>query len=409
VKRCSICVVDHRSSAVVLTTVSESRDVGETIGYQLRRLRRLRGLTQEELADRANVSRDLVAKLEQGRRHTARITSLASLAGALDVELSALVEHATPLLETEDGDAAGLVALRNALTCLPAASDEDPTPAFVLRRGLDEAWRDYWAGRYGRLVARLPGLIGEARQTANAALLAGFYQVASCVLCQVGKDVLGYVAADRGIQAAEQGDDELLHATLHGTLGWIFLHQGRYPEAEQVAVKAADAIEPRMGSASPSHLSVWGSLLLSALPAAAARGDGDTAEDLLSMAGAAATRLGAERNDYQTGFGPAKVAAESVHCAVALGETGRALELAPQVPRQRLATAAHGRHLLDVAQAQADHRRDRDAVDTLLAAERLSQEWLRHQALARHLVYELQKRDVSKLDGLAQRMGLTSN
>jgi hypothetical protein len=36
--------------------------------------------------------------------------------------------------------------------------------------------------------------------------------------------------------------------------------------------------------------------------------------------------------------------------------------------------------------------------------ERLSQEWLRHQALARHLVFELQKRDVSQLDGLAQRM-----
>ncbi|MGH2944511.1 MAG: helix-turn-helix domain-containing protein, partial [Solirubrobacteraceae bacterium] len=48
--------------------MSESRDVGGTIGYQLRRLRRLRGLTQEELADRADVSRDLVAKLEQGRR-----------------------------------------------------------------------------------------------------------------------------------------------------------------------------------------------------------------------------------------------------------------------------------------------------------------------------------------------------
>jgi transcriptional regulator with XRE-family HTH domain len=389
--------------------VTESREVGETIGYQLRRLRRLRGLTQEELADRANVSRDLVAKLEQGRRHTARITSLASLARALDVELSALVERATPMLETEDGEAAGLVALRDALTCLPASGEEEPTPAHVLRRSLDEAWRGYWAGRYGRLCSTLPGLISEARQSANAELLAGFYQVASCVLCQVGKDVLGYIAADRGIQAAKEGDDELLHATLHGTLGWIFLHQGRYPDAEQVAVRAADAIEPRLGSASPEHLSVWGSLLLSALPATAARGDADTAEDLLSLAGAAALRLGTERNDYQTGFGPAKVAQESVHCAVALGETGRALELAPRVPRQRLATAAHGRHLLDVAQAQADHRRDRDAVDTLLAAERLSQEWLRHQALARHLVFELQKRDVSQLDGLAQRMGLTSD
>jgi transcriptional regulator with XRE-family HTH domain len=62
-------------------------------------------MTQEELADRANVSCDLVAKLEQGRRHTARTTSLASLARALDVELSALVERAPPALETEDGKA----------------------------------------------------------------------------------------------------------------------------------------------------------------------------------------------------------------------------------------------------------------------------------------------------------------
>ena len=64
--------------------------------------------------------------------------------------------------------------------------------------------------------------------------------------------------------------------------------------------------------------------------------------------------------------------------------------------------------MVAVAEAQADHRRDREAVDTLLDAERLSQEWLCHQALARHLVFELQKRDISKLDGLAQRMGLTA-
>jgi transcriptional regulator with XRE-family HTH domain len=91
--------------------VTGSGEIGETIGYQLRRLRRLRGLTQEELADRANVSRDLVAKLEQGRRQTARISSLVSLACALDVELSALVERA--------GDGP---AIRERATTMTAAS-----------------------------------------------------------------------------------------------------------------------------------------------------------------------------------------------------------------------------------------------------------------------------------------------
>jgi len=111
-------------SVVAFGSVSESREVGETIGYQLRRLRRLRGLTQEELADRADVSRDLVAKLEQGRRQTARLSSLASFARALDVELSALVERAMPVLEIEDSEADGPVALRNIQTA-PATVDRD--------------------------------------------------------------------------------------------------------------------------------------------------------------------------------------------------------------------------------------------------------------------------------------------
>jgi transcriptional regulator with XRE-family HTH domain len=109
-----------------LGTVTGSHEIGETIGYQLRRLRRLRGLTQEELADRANVSRDLVGKLEQGRRQTARIASLVSLACALDVELSALVTRATPVSETiarrsdlQPGDGP---AIRERATTMTAAS-----------------------------------------------------------------------------------------------------------------------------------------------------------------------------------------------------------------------------------------------------------------------------------------------
>jgi transcriptional regulator with XRE-family HTH domain len=44
-----------------------------TIGERLRQLRSERGLTQEGLADLASVSVDLVKKLEQGRRESARL------------------------------------------------------------------------------------------------------------------------------------------------------------------------------------------------------------------------------------------------------------------------------------------------------------------------------------------------
>jgi len=128
--------------------VSASSEVGETIGYQLRHFRRLRGMTQEELADRANVSRDLVAKLEQGRRHSARISSLASFARALDVELSALVGRATPVLETEAGEKAGPVALRDDRT-VSGTVDRDMPELSVARAGCEP--RDV-ASVVGRLL-----------------------------------------------------------------------------------------------------------------------------------------------------------------------------------------------------------------------------------------------------------------
>jgi transcriptional regulator with XRE-family HTH domain len=51
------------------------------------RIRQLRGrlLSQRELADKAQVSVELIRKLEQGRRHTASIGSLQRIARALDV------------------------------------------------------------------------------------------------------------------------------------------------------------------------------------------------------------------------------------------------------------------------------------------------------------------------------------
>jgi transcriptional regulator with XRE-family HTH domain len=53
-----------------------------SIGDQLGRLRTQRGLTQEQLAERAGVSVDVIRKLEQGSRATARIKTLVELAGA---------------------------------------------------------------------------------------------------------------------------------------------------------------------------------------------------------------------------------------------------------------------------------------------------------------------------------------
>lgn len=60
-------------------------------GARLAQLRRDRGWTQDVLADFAGISSELVRKLEQGARRSARISTLSALARALNVPVSVLL------------------------------------------------------------------------------------------------------------------------------------------------------------------------------------------------------------------------------------------------------------------------------------------------------------------------------
>ncbi len=58
------------------------------IGDHIRRLRTEHGLTREALAAAAAVSTDLIKKLEQGKRRSARLSTLMKIADALDVSIA---------------------------------------------------------------------------------------------------------------------------------------------------------------------------------------------------------------------------------------------------------------------------------------------------------------------------------
>jgi transcriptional regulator with XRE-family HTH domain len=57
----------------------------ETVAKNLRRLRQAQGLSQEELADRADINRNYVGMLER-EQHAATIDMLEKLADVLDVD-----------------------------------------------------------------------------------------------------------------------------------------------------------------------------------------------------------------------------------------------------------------------------------------------------------------------------------
>lgn len=368
-------------------------DDGSSLGRRLKGLREDRGLTQEELAERAGVSRDIIAKLEQGSRVSARLVTLVKLANALDVDLSTFVGHRDRLGTDRDGGR--ILRLRDAvlshrhLAGLDDGLDGAPSPVADVQRLVDAAWRRYWSGEFGPLLGTVPDLIAEARLThaahggTAARALAMAYDLGANLLVQFGRNDLAALASERAISAAHSGDDERLWATMFVTYSWNLLHQGRMAEAEHVAATVAARIEPSF-SAPVIDVATWANLVVTALAPAAA--GGNDVEDYISMATAAGERVGRRVPVFHTSFGPASAAMQATHAFAITGQSSQAVHASRRLRPGDLSGISQGRHLLDVALAHVDAKQHRAAEERLLEARAQSAVWFRHQPDAEVLV-----------------------
>ncbi|MGH3867774.1 MAG: helix-turn-helix domain-containing protein [Pseudonocardiaceae bacterium] len=134
-----------------------------TIGERIRALRKP-AYTQDDLAAAAQISVDVIHKLEQGRRHTASIGTLQRIARALDADIAALLGSSRPVSGTGE-DQARVEAIRNALTSVDDLLGEldgaDAPDLTEFSRTVTYAWGARMAGRFGPLVAMLPRLRAE--------------------------------------------------------------------------------------------------------------------------------------------------------------------------------------------------------------------------------------------------------
>jgi transcriptional regulator with XRE-family HTH domain len=376
-----------------------------SVGDRLKVARRYAGFSQEQLAERSGVHIDTIRKLEQNQRHSARVSTANSLAGALGIETTALLLGA---LEEGVRHDSGLLAVRRALVPLddftpPADVVEEDTPPDLdaLRESVCDGWSNYHAGDFASLGATLPSLIGEARTAtreltngraaAAQAVLAKVLQLGSHVMIQHRMEDFGLLGLDRARRSAELSNDPLLPAMMSNSVAWVFLRTGRLEDSERVAVATADHIEPAFRSSAATHVAVYGGLLLSAMTAAARRQRYDTARELLNVARAAAQRIGDDSTDrLTTVFGPTSVGMQAVSVETAAGEWGPALQLAKQVPMTGKTPVSWAvRFLLDVAQAQSETYHDVDAVATLRTIKQLAPEWMRRHGLATAIIREL--------------------
>jgi tetratricopeptide (TPR) repeat protein len=154
-----------------------------------------------------------------------------------------------------------------------------------------------------------------------------------------------------------------------------------------------------------------GALHLQLAVAAARRNDADAAYGYLETARQAGERLGADRNDYNTEFGPTNVLLHEAVVAVELGDAGRALRVADQVDTARLSPERQARLLIDVAQAHAQLRQPEAVVAALREAMRIAPEQIESHSRVRELVAELlrgDRRGSSEVKELASRLKVAS-
>lgn len=346
-----------------------------TIGQRIYELRtdRTPKLTQQELAERAGVSLDLISKLERGVRQTARIPTLNAIAEALDVDPGVLVGRPTRLESVPDDG--GLLQLRRALT---PVTDIGP-PADVAAE-LVEAWPLYWTGDYDQLASVLPGILASATgdQSAEA------HALAASALVHLGHGDLALLALRT---ADERVQDELLGVELCWTRAWALLCQGRPGDGVIVAERLLD--DMRVGRRdADDRVSAWGVLAVTAATAAARAGDGDQAGELLQLAKAAVEMDSRGGATWPAGrgswFGPGKVAMMETDCAVVTGNFAAALEAARRMPPQsEVPLASWARHRTDLAWARAQIGRKAEAERTLLELASTAPQWIRYQPFAR--------------------------
>ena len=113
----------------------------------------------------------------------------------------------------------------------------------------------------------------------------------------------------------------------------------------------------RPGSdAPPEVLSLYGALNLVAAVLRAREGNRRSAHEHLDAATDVANRLSADRNDFETEFGPTNVLSHRVAIAVDLGDAGEALEIAERIDPVGLSPERQSRFWLDVARAHVQRR-----------------------------------------------------
>jgi transcriptional regulator with XRE-family HTH domain len=407
--------VRGRNLAVVLAE--------DAIGRRVAAARKLRGLTQRQLAFRAHVSYSLVTKVETGQV-PATPAFLAAVARGLRVQPGELTGQpyrgATARADRADAAVAGirLVLWEHALPPLP---DQPPVHVETLRQALRQAELLRRRAQYVQLAERLPGLLRDllaaaavdgAEQEQAFGLLAHTYAAAQTATFSLGYADLAALAGERVVWAAARSGDPRWPAVAAYLTGQNHLLAGAY----DVGLRAMDAARASLDDASdPRSLAVLGALhLRSAILASRSARAGQARAHVHAAQEYAARLPGGPANPdttwYALAFGRANVRIHAVAAEVELGDGTRAVELAAGwAPGPGVQASRAGHHWIDLARGALMHGDRQQALACLLTAREVSPQQTRYHPMVRETLHALaraERRGSGTLRGMAAWVGM---
>lgn len=399
-----------------------------TIGQRVAFYRRRRGLSQDVLAGLVGKTAEWLRKVETDRASLDRLSVIQRLARALDVSLGNLIGEPALLNCAEGSGRETIPTLRAALhdfrhlaSTLSPITDDEPPSLDAITYDLHDAWGLYQASKYGKVALRLPDLLHRSLKATRvfdgskgqqAQVLAAYsHQIATVFLTKLGESDLAWIAAARGLAAANESNDHVVIGSLGRAAAHSLMAIGEFPQAIELACTTANIISRRLPQATPELLSVYGSLHLVCALAAAREGDRAAAREHIGEADKVAERLGQDANYVWTAFGPTNVLIHETVVAMELGDVQRAIGIGVGLDTSVMPIERRVRHSIETARALMRRNQIDGALDLLLDAERVGSDQIRYHRLSRAIVRDIltRARPPRRAIELSSRMGIGSD
>jgi transcriptional regulator with XRE-family HTH domain len=356
-------------------------------------LRKAAGLTQGQLADRANISLSMLSKIEVGDREASHAV-LASTARALRVPVERLT--AQPYIDSAQDQRVhrDVEALRGVLRCYDLPDDLPQRPFDDLAAEVRAVAKLRAAADYAKLAARLPALLEElvaaahhdetAQRPQLNGLLMTAYHAAHTLTHRLGYPDLAESIEHKLGYAAERTGDPLAGGLAQWARAQSFQAAGDYSHGLRLMTVARDDLESELRDPRPATITVCGSLHLRSVTLASRAGDATTAREHVLAARALASRLTNDHVHLGLTFGPANTLTHELAAHVELGDSAAAIDVAADWrPSRTMPRTRRGHHHIDLARARLMHGDRTGALQELQTARRIAPQQTRAHPMVR--------------------------